>query len=120
MITSNRSGIVLNVLYLSARYFRKSVSIFVELMVDLLSESKLLFPCLGGGGLTVSSLVSSLVLSPPPLSIKTRRGSGDELSPVTRVGWLLLVFAATGVLLSDIQASCKIGVFETDTIGACQ
>ena len=54
----------------------------------------------GGGGSAVSSFVSPLF----PLSIKVRRGSGDD--PVIRVGLLLLVFAETGVVSSvDIQAN---------------
>ena len=57
-----------------------------------------------------SVLVSllSLVSPLPPLSIKFWRGSGNV--SVTRVGLLLLVLAATGVLLLDMQASCKVVV----------
>ena len=56
----------------------------------------------GGGGLTVSSVLASSLVSPLfPLSIKVLRGNGVS---VTRVGWLLRVLADTGVFrLVDIQ-----------------
>ena len=98
-MTSDRSDFGVNFFYSGSRYFRKLVVVSVSLMVDFSSES--VSTCLaggGGGGSTVSSLVSS-----SPLSIKTRCGSGEV--SVTSIGRLLLVFAATGVLLSDIQAS---------------
>ena len=67
-------------------------------------ESELLSA--GGGGSTGGggSAMSSVLVSPLfPLSIKVLRGNGD---PVIRVGLLLLVFAETGVVLSDIQNGC--------------
>lgn len=80
-------------------------------MVDSLSESESdWFPCLagGGGGSAVSLVLASSLVSPlSPLSIKVCRGSGNV--SVTRVGLLLRVLAATGVLLVDIQASCIVG-----------
>ena len=119
-MTSDKLGLSLNVLYSDAKYLRKSVSPVVELMIESSSESESIggitggggSPCGGatGGGLTVSSvlvssLVSSLVSPLFPLSINVLRGNGD---PVIRVGLLLLVFAETGVVSSDIQL---VGVF---------
>ena len=93
-------------------------------MIESSSESVSVSACLGGltggGGSTaspVSVLVSSVVSPLFPLCINVLRGIGD---PETSVGLLLLVFAETGVVLSDIQAgciiTCKVGVFETKLI----
>ena len=113
-MTSDKSGLALNFLYLGARYFRKSVSVL--LMVESLSKSKSASACClaGGGGGSAASFVLvpllSLVSPLSPLSIKFWRGSGNV--SVTRVRLLLLVLAATGILSLDVHASCKVGVLQ--------
>ena len=111
VMTSDKLGLSLNVLYSDDKYLRKSVSTVVALMIESSSESELIGGITGGStaspvsvSFLVSSLDSSLVSPLYPLSIKVRRGSGDN--PVIRVGLLLLVFAETGVVSSaDIQAN---------------